>query len=560
MWADTCCIDKTSSAELSEAINSMFTWYKRSQICFAFCEDVGQSSIHLPDMRDTGNASEKNFAASRWFTRGWTLQELIAPKEVMFYNKYWVKIGEKSKNSELIGEITGIDTFILEGGPLPEVSVGRRMSWAVGRQTTREEDIAYSLMGLFDINMPLLYGEGPKAFIRLQEEILRKSDDHTLFAWRSAPESIIRGTASGLLADHPRNFRNFRGEVIGSSTDIHGVHTDHNDHIVRVWDHRTPQDPITITNMGIRITCRLVDLYPGKNPDQFMILILNCSPGGNADRATGIYIRRQYEDRYARVRTTDLANVRLRNAGDHTRYTIHFLETGEVIDQPWTTSLDIRQESLASSGLQGQKFDGNTALQRRGQNYLQIRHDSFKANTIFGGYILYGVGIWQAHGSWRFFRFDHHDKYEDAIFDPSPGREFFLLFRTPDDLDLLVLTLGADTVSRNHWVKAVCVDKDELAREGADMAKTLKGIRKLSQEPLSYLNENQVIVAGKSLYIKVWFRSVLVEDLPMHRIQLAGPWPYSWYLIWKRAEFSITVYTVYLVVVLSLIFAVHYFL
>lgn len=114
LWVDTCCIDKTSSAELSEAINSMFKWYQRSQICYAFFEDVKQESINLPDMGGTCNASGSEFAASRWFTRGWTLQELIAPKEVVFYNKNWVSIGEKRTSSELIKKITGIDTFILE--------------------------------------------------------------------------------------------------------------------------------------------------------------------------------------------------------------------------------------------------------------------------------------------------------------------------------------------------------------------------------------------------------------------------------------------------------------
>lgn len=189
LWVDTCCIDKTGSAELSEAINSMFKWYQRSQICYALFEDVNRESINLPDIRGTSNDSGTEFAASRWFTHGWTLQELVAPKEVVFYNKNRVSIGEKNTSSELIKKITGVDTFILKGGPLAEVSVGRRMSWAVDRQTTREEDVAYSLMGLFDINMPLIYGEGRKAFIRLQEEILRQSDDHTLFAWRGAPES-----------------------------------------------------------------------------------------------------------------------------------------------------------------------------------------------------------------------------------------------------------------------------------------------------------------------------------------------------------------------------------
>lgn len=528
LWADTCCIDKTSSADLSEAINSMFNWYKRSEVCYAFCEDVEQSSIQFPDIRGTGNASEKNFAGSRWFTRGWTLQELIAPKEVMFYNKDWIKIGEKSTSSELIRKITGIDTFILEGGPLPEVSVGRRMSWAADRQTTREEDIAYSLMGLFDINMPLLYGEGQKAFIRLQEEILRQSDDHTLFAWRSAPESTIPATTSGFLAEHPRNFRNFRSQSDTNLGNMHGGYIFHKDHIVRVWDHKAPQNPITITNKGIRITSRVVDLRAAWNPGQFMILILNCSPGGgDTERATGIYVRRQYEDRYARVRTNELADVRL-NRGDEDMWrTLHGLKTGGAdirghqFDEPWTTSLDIRRESLAPQWLEDQDVDTGAELLQRYEGAFQLCQDSFNANTIFGPYILDSVGILQAHSAWRFFRFDPDSKSGDAIFDTSPGCELALLYRTPNRLDLLVVILGVDLVTENPWINAECVDKAHLAREGANIAKILKGIQAMSRTHRRKSDETMVLLQENSVRIGVRVLPRMVEGMLMHRIQLA---------------------------------------
>lgn len=570
LWVDTCCIDKTSSAELSEAINSMFKWYQRSQICYAFLEDVEQPSVNSSDIRGKCNASETEFTASRWFTRGWTLQELIAPKEVVFYNKYWVSIGEKSTSSELIKKITGIDTFILEGGPLPEVSVGRRMSWAVDRQTTREEDIAYSLMGLFDINMPLIYGEGPKAFIRLQEEILRQSDDHTLFAWRSAPESTIRGTASGLLADHPRNFRNFRSRTIGNSAhvqEVHKDHKDHKDHIVRVWDHKAPQNPITITNRGIHITSRVVDLHAAWNPDQSMILILNCSPGGDTERAIGIYIRRQYEDRYARVRTDELADVRLIHEVDQTRHTVYGLKAGGAeirghqFDQPWTTSFDIEQEYLALQRLKDQHSDGGTALLRRYQDAFQLRCNSFTATTIFDAYVLYDVGIWQAHGAWRFFRFDPHSDSRDVIFDTSQEREFALLFRPPNRLDILVVILGVDLVTGKPWVNAVCVDDAELTREGANLAKILKGIRARSQEHRSYSGQKLVLLARKTLYIVVRAQPRLVEGILMHRVRLIGPWPHSWIVFIKRGliRFAVMFLTVNLVFFMSLNLIIYSF-
>ncbi len=171
IWIDTCCIDKTSSAELSEAINSMFRWYQNSAVCYAFLSDVGHVESH-----DTENAVLRS---SRWFTRGWTLQELIAPSDVLFYNKEWKLIGRKREDihfQALLSDITGIEVELLNGTlGLDEFSIATRMKWASERRTTRLEDIAYCLMGIVSIQMPLLYGEGSRAFIRLQEEILKGS-------------------------------------------------------------------------------------------------------------------------------------------------------------------------------------------------------------------------------------------------------------------------------------------------------------------------------------------------------------------------------------------------
>ncbi|KAF2252085.1 HET-domain-containing protein, partial [Trematosphaeria pertusa] len=178
-WVDTCCIDKTSSAELSEAINSMFRWYKNAQVCYAYLDDIDfrfwTKSIDL--------LGERDLAKAKWFTRGWTLQELVAPKKVVFYIKGWNFVGNKASMVEKLARITGIDEETLAGGSLEAVSVARRMSWAAKRVTTRVEDIAYCLLGIFDVNMPLLYGEGEKAFVRLQEEIMKDSQDQSLFAW-----------------------------------------------------------------------------------------------------------------------------------------------------------------------------------------------------------------------------------------------------------------------------------------------------------------------------------------------------------------------------------------
>lgn len=189
-WVDTCCIDKTSSAELSEAINSMFQWYMKAEVCYAYIADYAAKRNEIvPDER---------FAKSRWFTRGWTLQELIAPAHIIFFDQAWKEIGTKTALKNTIWKTTGIHIDALLEQNMSNYSVAQRMSWASNRQTTRTEDIAYSLMGIFGVNMPMLYGEGNAAFIRLQEAIMVQSCDHTLFAWQSA--------APGLLAESPKQF------------------------------------------------------------------------------------------------------------------------------------------------------------------------------------------------------------------------------------------------------------------------------------------------------------------------------------------------------------------
>ncbi|KAI0706288.1 heterokaryon incompatibility protein-domain-containing protein [Cerioporus squamosus] len=176
IWIDSCCIDKTSSAELSEAINSMYKWYSSASQCYAFLHDV--------DDDDDPHAPDSQFRKSVWFTRGWTLQELIAPPMLVFLTQNWTTIGTKHGMAPIVSQVTGVDIGILQGtDSLDTVSVARRMSWASARFTTREEDEAYSLMGLFGIHMPTIYGEGRHAFIRLQEEILKQFPDDTLFAW-----------------------------------------------------------------------------------------------------------------------------------------------------------------------------------------------------------------------------------------------------------------------------------------------------------------------------------------------------------------------------------------
>lgn len=189
LWVDTNCIDKSSSAELAEAINSMFAWYRDSVICYAYLADYPQRS----------------FINSRWFTRGWTLQELLAPVQVVFFSKNWTQLGCRKDRVDEISEITGIEKGYLDGSSrLNFASVACRMSWVSCRTTTRIEDMAYCMLGIFDINIPLLYGEGSKAFIRLQEEIIRVSNDQSIFCW-TWNDDVPPGWVS-MLAPSPSTF------------------------------------------------------------------------------------------------------------------------------------------------------------------------------------------------------------------------------------------------------------------------------------------------------------------------------------------------------------------
>jgi hypothetical protein len=170
-WVDTCCIDKSSSTELSEAINSIYCLYRKSTKCYVYLPDVRKAAINTNDL-----AWESAFRKSRWFTRGWTLQELITPISVEFFSKEGELLGDKSTLERHVCEITGIPAEALRGSPLPNFSIAERISWAEQHKTTCKEDKAYSLLGIFDISIPVIYGEGKeKALERLREEINKRS-------------------------------------------------------------------------------------------------------------------------------------------------------------------------------------------------------------------------------------------------------------------------------------------------------------------------------------------------------------------------------------------------
>ncbi|XHG04143.1 hypothetical protein AWENTII_007424 [Aspergillus wentii] len=250
IWVDTCCIDKTSSSELSEAINSMYRWYQEASVCYAYLHDVKE---------------EADIPKSAWFTRGFTLQELIAPSMLILLDYRWGELGSKESLKETISQVTQIPIGILSGkDDLESISVAQRMSWAAKRSTSRLEDQAYCLMGLFGINMPLIYGEGRMAFIRLQEEIMKVSEDHSLFAWESDELNT-----SGLLATSPAAFQNSADVIVKNDSSLASKHA---------W---------TVNNKGIHVKLPFI----GLGCQGLGLAVLHCTRIGNESQWLAIYLR-----------------------------------------------------------------------------------------------------------------------------------------------------------------------------------------------------------------------------------------------------------------------------
>lgn len=281
-WVDTSCIDKSSSAELTEAINSMFKWYRNAAKCYVYLSDLEPSA-------NLANALPK----CKWFTRGWTLQELIAPRDISFFNKSWEFRGHKTDLLGRIVTITGIDAAVLERRMLlSEVAVARRMSWAALRQTTREEGIAYCLLGLFDVNMPLLYGEGPKAFLRLQEEIIRSTCDLSIFAWQAKHSDDTQGVFqySGVFAESPALFE-CSGSIVKAKRP-----TFHSD--------------FSVTNRGIRMRTSLRAARDVDAGNWKLVQNLDCSREGSEEPDLAIFLRVCGINLYVRENPTSLAKMR----------------------------------------------------------------------------------------------------------------------------------------------------------------------------------------------------------------------------------------------------------
>jgi hypothetical protein len=296
----------------------MFTWYQNAKICYAYLDDIDlfdpmrlggthpymdfttgmsttsrSSSSNDPGYRRPDTfISEKDLSRARWFTRGWTLQELIAPRNVVFYIKGWNRIGDKLSMTDTLSRITGINRYtLMNPQALSLVSVARRMSWASKRVTTRIEDIAYCLLGIFDVNMPLLYGEGEKAFTRLQEEIMKDSADQTLFAW--TPSNTINvqdldsvrgvsgfGAGLSIFATHPSAFVNaYTNALAIVPTELMGT-----------------SQPYMLTNKGVRMEMRMVELELNR---EISLGILDCEYGH--DNLLSIVLRKVGDNQFERA-------------------------------------------------------------------------------------------------------------------------------------------------------------------------------------------------------------------------------------------------------------------
>ncbi|KAI1439864.1 HET-domain-containing protein [Annulohypoxylon stygium] len=312
-WVDTCCIDKSSSEALSEAINSMFQLYKGSYICYAYLSDLSVRNVQ--DFYKEKASIKEELSRCRWFSRGWTLQELIAPDIVNFYDQDWNLVGSKEFYKQEISIITGIDSAVLvKRKPLSDVPVGRRMSWASKRETKRIEDIAYCLLGIFDVNMPMIYGEGRKAFTRLQEEILKTTEDLSLLAWTVQSEDAF-GNRQPILPD--QHWLGIRGVLARSPSEFSRCGT-----LENIPPTEVDIKEFSMTNKGLKIQ---VDPGTSKEGDFFLTLGLSCMMSPQDRNEIVIYLLDAcHSSQYLRHRTFQIfTRPRSRSSEKHPPITVY---------------------------------------------------------------------------------------------------------------------------------------------------------------------------------------------------------------------------------------------
>jgi hypothetical protein len=304
-WIDTCCIDKTGPHDqVQSEINSMFHYYSHAEVCYVVLSDVPGSCPRMTErakLQEVFPKSkwtwEKHISASRWFTRGWTLQELIAPKKVEFYNRRWMWIGSlRGGLLETVSKVTQIPERLFKSGHasvLEDYTIAQRMTWAANRRTTKEEDMAYCLLGIFNITMATIPGEGRRSFERLQLEIIRRSTDHSIFAWNWRPEfgRDYLNRKETLFAPHPSYFSTRDPIVPMRPTRAENARREH---------------PFEMTNRGLEI--RLPVLTDSTKPkgSKDRLALLNCSyQDGKGNKERIALLVKEVDDGKARNKTPE---------------------------------------------------------------------------------------------------------------------------------------------------------------------------------------------------------------------------------------------------------------
>jgi hypothetical protein len=363
----------------------MFRWYRNAQVCYVYLQDV----LWCTDKEIIG----ERLHPSRWFTRGWTLQELVAPLKVEFYSNDWKKIGSKDDLCDLLSSITRIDEHILKGGEMDSVSVARRMSWASSRNTSRVEDAAYCLLGIFDVNIPLIYGEGHKAFQRLQEAIMNATHDQSLFAWGkivSSPAELIdrsqqlgkkpipwkehhhRQPLLGLFAESPADFKD--------SAEIWPV-----DHGYAHYQDR--RNPPTLVNKGVLINLVIYKKLPSvaywddltiAQPHELELSVLLCRFGSKGSKLIGLSLYSWGDDYYSRTNELVLVDLFVSHmrfeAWTRQRHLLPFrpfqLRNGDILFRSWVAP-------IKSSWIERPNTSSGPAWRYRcGDRVLRIERDA----------------------------------------------------------------------------------------------------------------------------------------------------------------------------------------
>jgi hypothetical protein len=288
----------------------MFHWYRDAQVCYAYLSDV-------PATEEDHWVQDSAFRKSKWFTRGWTLQELLAPQTVVFFNHNWEEIGTKGRLYSLISSITGIERLF----NFEKACVAQKMSWASNRETLRSEDMAYCLMGLFKVNMPLLYGEGSNAFYRLQLEIMKQSDDESIFAWSEAEWQSHQ--ESGLLAYSPAAFKDSGNIRLSRSKRGTGA-------------------PYSMTNKGLQITLSIFSisrLHSQSRP-------LHMSDSASWENESTLEIS---EDQYPKFPNTYAAPLNCMRRGDESHIVLQLRKSDEDDDDTYQNYRRVASQQLTNA-------------------------------------------------------------------------------------------------------------------------------------------------------------------------------------------------------------------